>query len=631
MTFKAFRAARLRTFFKSDRGNIAMMFALSLIPLMIGAGAGLDFARAMLVRQQMAEALDAAALAVGSTTGLTRDTAQALAQKYFNANYTVDKTDYGTPTITIPGSGFDSKGSVTVTATDSMPTVLVKLIGINTLPITTSSNVVWGQTNLWVALVLDNSGSMTNGDTSGSKMSALKSAITGTNGLLSILQNATSGGGEAKVSIVPFVNTVNVGTANAGASWIDWQNWECQPQKVSDGYDCKDPIQVSDAVYSGQPLYAFGPGDSCPFTSSYFCAPSAANDGSCTAYKDGNGNRVGDCVDNIPSTGSYSGYICPSMHIANSSGGVNWHYYNGCWVPAGSTTVINTGSSANCNGYTSTTCGCVYSPGTTFFGIAAKTYACIINPTILGTGSSATCDGHSTSSNCGCVTSPNGGIFNIPAGTNVCLAKVWNLTWTANNHSSWGGCVRDRWQNYDIANTTPSSAIQHSQFQAVNNYYCSSAVTPLTNVWTTLSAQVNAMVANGATNQAIGMAHGWQTLTPGDPYGPGDVPDNTTRYIILFSDGLNTMARWYGDGGTEGTTLDGYIDAREKATCDAAKADGIVIYAIYVSIGNTSGNSAPLQYCASDATKYYTLTSTTAITTTFQQIAQQISNLRVVK
>jgi hypothetical protein len=46
---------------------------------------------------------------------------------------------------------------------------------------------------------------------------------------------------------------------------------------------------------------------------------------------------------------------------------------------------------------------------------------------------------------------------------------------------------------------------------------------------------------------------------------------------------------------------------------------------------NGAGNSAPLQYCASDATKYFSLTSTTALVTTFQKIAQQISNLRVVK
>jgi Flp pilus assembly protein TadG len=45
----------------------------------------------MMVRQQMAEALDAAALAIGSTPGLTAEAAQDMAQTYFDANYTVDK------------------------------------------------------------------------------------------------------------------------------------------------------------------------------------------------------------------------------------------------------------------------------------------------------------------------------------------------------------------------------------------------------------------------------------------------------------------------------------------------------------------------------------------------------------
>src|ERR1700759_1591476 len=116
MVIKKIFTACLGTFFKSDRGNVAMMFALSLIPLMIGAGVGLDFARAMLVRQQMGEALDAAALAVGSTPGLSQSDAQTLAQRYFDSNYTVDKTAYGTPAVTVPSSSYNSTGSVTITA-----------------------------------------------------------------------------------------------------------------------------------------------------------------------------------------------------------------------------------------------------------------------------------------------------------------------------------------------------------------------------------------------------------------------------------------------------------------------------------------------------------------------------------
>jgi len=574
MHIKKICAASLRIFFKSDRGNVAMMFALSLIPLMIGAGAGLDFARAMLVRQQMGEALDAAALAVGSTTGLTQSTAQDLAQKYFNANYTVDKTVYGTPTVSIPASGYNSKGSVTITATDNMPTILVKLIGFTSLPISTSSNVVWGQTKLWVALVLDNSGSMSAGDASGSKMTALKNASAQ---LLTILQNAASTAGDVQVSIVPFVSLVNVGAANVGASWIDWTNWECPPQKTSDSADCVDPLTDNDAMLNGHPLKTFGPGDSCPFdgTRGYICAQTPANDPNCSAA----GGSNCPTVLPIPSSGTYMGYICPSLNAGYGQSNLVGHFYNGCWVP-GSTTA---GWSTAYN---------------------------------LGPSTTATCNGH-TASNCTC-------------SFGYCFVKTWTHSWVSNSHSSWTGCLMDRKQNYDIANTTPGAA--NTLFPAVNNVYCAAAtVTPLGYNWTTLSSQINAMTAWGATNQAIGIAHGWQTLTPGTPYGAPSVPANTTRYMIILSDGLNTLDRWWGDGGTEATTMDGYIDAREKAACDAAKADDILIYTIYLNIGNTNSGSAPLQYCATDATKYYVLTSTTAVVTTFQQIAQQITNLRVVK
>ena len=143
-------------------------------------------------------------------------------------------------------------------------------------------------------------------------------------------------------------------------------------------------------------------------------------------------------------------------------------------------------------------------------------------------------------------------------------------------------------------------------------------------------SQINAMAAYGATNQAVGFEHGWKTLTPGSPYGAPAVPANTARYIIILSDGLNTEDRWWGNGSTEGTAQDNNIDTRMNAVCSAAKSGGIIVYSIYVNIGGTDGNSAPLQNCATDSTKYFALTTTSAVVTTFNQIAQQITDVRVV-
>jgi hypothetical protein len=457
--------------------------------------------------------------------------------------------------------------------------MLLAMAGYTSLPVTASSTVLWGQSKLWVALVLDNSGSMSQGDSGGSKMQALQNA---SNQLLTILQSASATAGDVQVSIVPFVKNVNVGTANVNASWVDFaSDWAKSPLTSAS----TDTHQAdTDTELNGDPLDSFGPGDSCPYdgTAGYKCAPTPVNDSHCYT-----GSMSDDCISTIASSGTYKGYICPSMHIGGTQDGMGYHFYNGCWT------------------------------GTTASGTTVS----------IATGSSAACTGHS-SSNCSCTGSGS---------SKVCKTKVYHHTWVANSTNTWTGCLMDREMNppattnYDETVTTPSSG--YTLFPAENNLYCGTAtVTPLGYNWTTLSSQINAMSPYGATNQAIGVEHGWQTLTPGLPYGAPSVPTNTARYIILLSDGLNTLDRWYGDGSTENTSADANIDAREEATCDAAKAAGIVIYSILLDIPQGSeSSSAPLQYCASDSTKYYDLTSTGAIVTTFNQIAQQITNVRVSK
>ena len=65
--------------------------------------------------------------------------------------------------------------------------------------------------------------------------------------------------------------------------------------------------------------------------------------------------------------------------------------------------------------------------------------------------------------------------------------------------------------------------------------------------------------------------------------------------------------------------------------CSNAKAasPAITIYAVFVDLGGTQGNSTVLQNCASDASKYFDLTTSGAIIDTFNQIGEQITNLRV--
>ncbi len=578
----------LRSFVSSHRGNVAMMFGIALVPMTIAAGVGLDYARGALVRSQMSDALDAAALAVGSTTGLTKETAEALAKKYFDANYAGDKSN-GTPTVSIGSGGYTSTGSVKIDASYNLPTTLLKIVGKTTVPVTTSATVVWGQSKLWVALVLDNSGSMRNGDSNGTQMDALKNAA---KQLLTILQNASTTAGDVKVSIVPFDVTVNVGTGSVNATWIDWTDWEAPPKYPGDdsAYNIDNPYQSDPAEISFE---AWGPGDRCPFLKhngwnwarispfGFYCMKNPTNS-----------SDSDDRVDYIPSSGTYRGYICPG--IDSGDYGNTDHrdrYYNGCWT----STEVTTGNNNN------------------------KTR-------LVGSGSSATC-GSFSSSNCSCSGSGSG---------KRCRTKRWTHTWVTNNRSTWGGCIMDRYRdsstNYDVSNIAPTAgATPPKGFPATNPADClGTTVTTLGYDWTSLTSKIDAMSPNSATNQVVGMAHGWQTLTNSSPYSPGAVPANTSRYIIILSDGLNTKNRWWGDGSSTGTSDTDLIDDRMDAVCAAAKADGITVYSIFLNI-SSQGDSEPLEDCASDSTKYFALTSTSAVVTTFQQIGQSITNVRVSK
>jgi len=61
------RISRLLDGFSADnRGAIAILFGIMLIPLLLGVGLSIDYARALRVKQHLGSAVDAAALAVGS-------------------------------------------------------------------------------------------------------------------------------------------------------------------------------------------------------------------------------------------------------------------------------------------------------------------------------------------------------------------------------------------------------------------------------------------------------------------------------------------------------------------------------------------------------------------------------------
>ncbi len=198
-------------------------------------------------------------------------------------------------------------------------------------------------------------------------------------------------------------------------------------------------------------------------------------------------------------------------------------------------------------------------------------------------------------------------------------------SWTPVAHSTWNGCVTDRDQNYDTTNTSPTAG---ELFPAEQYSVCPVSLVPLSYDWTALNNKVDAMVAAGNTNQPIGLAWGWESLTQGEPLNAPAEDQNYTyqHVVIILSDGLNTQDRWY--------TSASSIDNRQRLLCDNMKNAGVKIYTIQVDTDNEATSSV-LQYCAgtkagvADASMFYLLTQPTQIITTFNQIGTGLSKLRI--
>ncbi|CAM9709474.1 unnamed protein product [Phaeothamnion confervicola] len=555
-------SSHLSAFRRANAGNVAMTFALATLPLVGTVGFAVDYSHANAVKAAMQAALDSTALMLSRDAAtLTNADLQTKAKSYFDALFTKPEAK----NVTITASYTTSGGSqVAVNGVADVPTAFLGVIGFQNLSVTGSSTAAWGSTRLRVALVLDTTGSM---DADG-KIAALK---TSTKNLLTQLQGSAGTNGDVYVSIVPFSRGVNVGASNYSSNWIDWTEWEAEPPYMATWLANSSNKSTWDQA---------GPGDSCPFSSNQ-------TGFSCVS----NPTTGANSTNSIPSSGTYSGYICPGVDSGSKDGTKAGFYYNGCYT---STTYNSTGSSATCTGHSNCSCS--------------------------GSGSNKVCK-------------TNSGYF--------------EHTWVKNARSTWTGCVADRGSTTapgttagnDQTATGPSTGTTTTLYPARQDIYCPQAVMSLNYNWSAMSTAVDALDPNGGTNQPIGLVMGWHSLVGIGPFTapPKDSNYTYTDVIILMSDGLNTWDRWYGNGSATNTSVDYRMyDTSGNGTCANIKNSGVTLYTIHV---NTDGDptSQLLKNCAggpdkfSDPSKFYTVTSANGLGAVFTAIGTNLTKLRVAK
>ncbi len=198
----------LRSFASETRGNAAILFGLALIPVMLGVGVAIDYGRALIVREHMADAADAAALAIGSWPGLTQDELKLKAQQFFDANF--PPTKIGTAgAVDVKFEGDDIK----VTVSGQVPTTFMKLANIDTVGIGVTNTITKKERNIELVLVLDTTGSM-----QGSKLTAMKSAA---KKMVDTLFDGKATSTTLKIAVVPYSVAVNIGSDQLNSGWLD--------------------------------------------------------------------------------------------------------------------------------------------------------------------------------------------------------------------------------------------------------------------------------------------------------------------------------------------------------------------------------------------------------------------------
>lgn len=193
----------IHKYWKQAKASMLATFAI-VLPVVIGAaGVALDISEAYLVRQRLSAALDSSALAAAAMETEEAEISARVAD-FFAANYPEDKigTTYDLNT-TVDGD------NVTVSAKADFNTSFMHLFGYDKITVASRTTVTREVQGLEVALVLDNTGSMS----SNNNIDALRTA---SHNFVQIMFDRASDPEDIKIGLVPYSSSVRIGTYGFG-------------------------------------------------------------------------------------------------------------------------------------------------------------------------------------------------------------------------------------------------------------------------------------------------------------------------------------------------------------------------------------------------------------------------------
>ena len=646
-------SALLRRFAKDESGVFAVLFGLMAIVLIALGGATVDYVSLEQARQRAQVALDSAALALqpeifkpGYSDAAVKAAALAIVKERVADPAIVDSIDITNVVANTTDGSLYFRGHFT------MPTAFVALVGVPQLSASFEAEATRKKLALEVVMVLDNSGSMSQQ----SRMTNLVAAAKCATYILTYTDTVDSGNTcvpapgatlvpDVKVGIVPFTMYVNVGTANANATWIDRYNNSAIANDNMDNDDKEAAGLLSRAGYSFPTNFELFGATGEAWRGCVVARPHIKTGSLPSEYLD---------TDDTAPTGNnalFVPYFSPDMV---DGVGVN-SYLND--KPAVCDRPSQGG--ANCTQTESRSCY--------WWGCTGSSYTSTPSGPTNFTSSSKFAKGiyGSHPPSCSC------------------------RTWT--NWSGWSsGTNQSRTRSCSGGGYIPEGLTDRELQERVCKYYAGSpstgfstgpnenctrtAILPLTSTPSSVIATINNMQAEGGTNIHMGAVWGFRALSPSAPFTQGGPYDQaTSKVLIIMTDGENTAYNFCGgaqgslngncyhsaygfqynsnnsssvstSGGNiprmgnpsnvDNATLVTEMNQRTKDTCANAKAAGISIYTIGLATDTVTQSTpetvrAMLTDCASSAANAKFPAAPSELKTTFEDIANDLSALRL--
>jgi Flp pilus assembly protein TadG len=622
----------LGRFRRDESGAFMVLFAVLAIVLIATSGAVVDFTSVQQSRTRAQTALDAAALALQpriKTDSISTLKTKAQTILTERLNDTAITATVGTPSVNT------GEGTLELTATMTKPTSFVRLVGISTITAKLVSQATRTQLDLEVAMVLDNSGSMS----SSSRMTNLQLAarcatdvlFNGTSDCSTSTKIATADALTAtntnvKVSIVPFTEFVNVGTGNKTAAWMDQTGTSTVARS---GFDDDDDYQTAFAsdvnrftLYSNLGI-------------SWQGCVEARN------HTTGTGGLYYDTSDLAPDVSVPDSLFAPLFAPDQASGYDNSYISDAPGACPATPTYTQTTVRTKCD--TAADRRSEWNDASCSGGTTTTTYAQTVGGVTTTSSSSAPAellhiDKSSSSTDTYSYVRVGSGTYRYT----ITRVKRWDYEPFPDR------VLQERLCKY-VSGASVSSLSGGPGGRTGPNAECpNTSLLPLTDAKATIISRIKAMSADGGTNIHQGVMWGFHALSPTEPLIEGKTYDSaTSKVMIVMTDGENTHsydsdftgADWYVAygypyygrlTGADTAALQTEMNNRTEATCTNAKNAGIVVYTIGLSSPNTT-TTTMLTNCATDSGKAYFPTSSSALTSVFQEIAGQLADLRLAK